>query len=250
MIRFEILTLFPSMVEFYIDESIIKRAINAGVIDVKVLNIRDFTSDRHKCVDDYPYGGGAGMVMKVEPVYNALEYIKRAGQKLHVILLTPQGDVFDQQRAEALSKCGSTIVLICGRYEGFDERIRDIAHEELSIGNYVLTGGELPALAVMDSVSRLVPGVLGDFSSSQEESFTTGRLDYPAYTRPPVFRGRSVPEILLSGNHEKIRQWRKKEALRKTYRKKPYLLKTLTQEDKTMLTQIKEEEYNGFDECR
>ncbi|MCI4625788.1 MAG: tRNA (guanosine(37)-N1)-methyltransferase TrmD [Candidatus Magnetoovum sp. WYHC-5] len=248
--RFDILTLFPSMVEFYVRESIIKRAIEAGIVDIVVTNIRDYAIDKHKCVDDYPYGGGAGMVMKIDPVYEALQDIKQ-GRNTRTILLSPQGTIFNQGKAEELFENGTDIALICGRYEGIDERIKYIVDEEISVGDYVLTGGELPALIIVDTVCRLVPGVLGDERSSREDSFSCGILDYPHYTRPPDYKGYAVPSVLLSGNHEKIRMWRRKEALKRTLKRKPSLIEEndkLSKEDYILLKMIKEEEYD-IDEC-
>jgi len=207
---FEVLTLFPGIIESYLSESIMKRAVERGAVSVDVYNIRDFTTDKHRQVDDSPYGGGAGMVLKPEPVYNALDYLNRDGLERFKVLLTPGGRVFNQSLAEEYAGNRRRILFIAGRYEGFDERIRAVSDDEVSIGDYVLTGGELPALVIIDAVTRLLPGVLGDSRSAEEESFTTGLLDYPQYTRPAEFRGMRVPDVLLGGNHELIRRWRKK----------------------------------------
>ncbi len=241
---FEVLTIFPALIEAYTSESIMRRAREKGVVEVFVYDIREFTTDRHRQVDDYPYGGGAGMILKPDPVCRALEHLDRDGEERLKVLLTPAGRVFDQSLAEEYARSRGRILLIAGRYEGVDERIRSFVDEELSIGDYVLTGGELPALVIIDAVTRLLPGAVGDSRSVREESFTTGLLDYPQYTRPPDFRGMKVPEVLLSGNHELIRRWRRKEALRRTLRRRPDLLRKarLDEEDRRLLKEIKEEE--------
>ncbi len=241
---FEVLTIFPAIIEAYLSESIMRRAVERGALRVDVYNIRDFTTDRHRQVDDYPYGGGAGMVLKPEPVFNAIEHIERDGLERRRVLLTPGGRVFSQSIAEEYARQERRILLIAGRYEGIDERIRTVTDEELSIGDYVLTGGELPALVIIDAVTRLLPGVLGDSRSAEEESFTTGLLDHPHYTRPVEFRGMRVPDVLLGGNHRLIRRWRRKEALRRTLRQRPDLLDKadLSEEDQELLEEIKEEE--------
>ncbi|GBE36275.1 tRNA (guanine-N(1)-)-methyltransferase [bacterium BMS3Bbin07] len=241
---FEVLTLFPDIIRSYLSESIMKRAIERGVVSVDVYNIRDFTTDKHRQVDDSPYGGGAGMVLKPEPVYNALDYLCKDGLERFKVLLTPGGRVFNQSLAEEYAGNRRRILFISGRYEGFDERIRAVSDEELSIGDYVLTGGELPALVIIDAVTRLLPGVLGDSRSAEEESFTTGLLDYPQYTRPVEFRGMKVPDVLLGGNHRLIKRWRRKEALRHTLQRRPGLLQrvTLSEEDNELIREIKEEE--------
>ncbi len=241
---FEVLTLFPDIIKSYLSESIMKRAIERGKVRVDVYNIRDFTTDKHRQVDDSPYGGGAGMVLKPEPVCNALDYLDMDGQERLKVLLTPDGRVFNQSLAEEYAGNRRRILFIAGRYEGFDERIRAVSDEELSIGDYVLTGGELPALVIIDAVTRLLPGVLGDSRSAEEESFTTGLLDYPQYTRPVEFRGMRVPDVLLGGNHELIRRWRRREALRRTLQRRPGLLQkvNLSEEDNELIREIKEEE--------
>lgn len=239
----DVITLFPEIIKTYISFGVLKKAVEAGYIEVRIHNLRDFTKDRHRTVDDYPYGGGSGMVLKPEPVFEAVEHIKSDGMERLVILLTPQGKVFNQQMARKLSEEKRGLLFICGRYEAIDERVRSIADEEISIGDYVLTGGELPALVIIDSISRLIPGVLGNYGSTVEESFEWGILDYPHYTRPPEFRGMRVPEILLSGDHEAIRRWRRKEALRRTLEKRPELLEkaVLSEEDLILIKEIKEE---------
>jgi len=242
-VTFDVLTIFPGIVQSYISESIIKRAIQKGLIKIRITNIRDFAMDKHSQVDDYPYGGGAGMVMKVEPIYYALENIQSDGIKRHRILLSPEGCVYNQKKAEELLSKAQRILLLCGRYEGIDERVRYLMDEEVSAGDFILTGGELPALIIIDSIARLVPGVLGDERSKEEESFSTGLLDYPHYTRPAEFRGMKVPDILLSGNHWQIGRWRRKESLRKTLLKKPSLLNEapLRDDDHKILQELKEE---------
>jgi tRNA (guanine37-N1)-methyltransferase len=243
---FEVLTLFPGLIEGPLNESILKRGREKGLLNVAVRNIRDYTEDKHKKADDSPYGGGAGMVLKPEPIYNALEAVRaaRPGEKLLTILLSPQGRIFDQKRAEQLSEERRCIVLLCGHYEAIDERIIDtFIDEELSIGDYVLTGGELAALVVIDAAARLLPGVLGDEESSYRDSFGEGILDHPHYTRPADFRGMKVPDVLLSGNHAEIDKWRRREALRATLLKRPDLIGTadLTEEDREILEELKKE---------
>jgi len=240
---FEILTLFPSIFEDYFKLGVIGKAVEKSVLDLRVFNIRDFTHDRHRQADDYPYGGGAGMVIKAEPVLEAFKKISGDGKPRHVILLSPQGTLFTQRKAEELKECSQNLLFICGRYEGIDERVRIIVDEELSIGDYILTGGELAALVIIDTIARLVPGALGDENSCKEESFSWGILDYPHYTRPSVIGNLSVPDILLSGNHQEIWRWRRKQALRNTLLKRPDLLEKvdLSREDIELLEKIKEE---------
>ncbi|MBT9536973.1 MAG: tRNA (guanosine(37)-N1)-methyltransferase TrmD, partial [Nitrospirae bacterium] len=216
------------------------------IIEVKVHNLRDFTTDRHRTVDDYPYGGGAGMVMKPEPFFSAVEHIKSDGIPRRIVMLTPHGKTFSHDMALSMSGQNQNMILICGRYEAIDERVRSLVDEEISIGDYVLTGGELPALVIIDGIVRLIPGVLGDERSAEEESFACGILEYPHYTRPPDFRGLKVPEVLLSGNHKAISQWRRKEALRLTIVRRPDLMSRcvsgLKDEDYKLVSEIKEEE--------
>ncbi len=238
MILFEVLTIFPEVFDCYIRYGVIARALNKRVAQLKVYNLRDFTTDKHKKVDDYPYGGGAGMVMQIEPFYNALEHLKSDGKPRKVILLSPQGKRFNQEVARQFYEEGRVITLICGRYEGVDERVKAFIDEEISIGDYVLSGGELPALVIIDSIVRLIPGALGDEQSAKEDSFMKGFLDYPHYTRPEEFEGMKVPEVLLSGDHKKIALWRKKEALKNTFQRRPDLLKNLSQEDMKILTEL------------
>ncbi|PNV80985.1 MAG: tRNA (guanosine(37)-N1)-methyltransferase TrmD [Dictyoglomus turgidum] len=240
MLRIDIVTIFPEMFKGPFDVSILKKAQDKGLVEIKVYNLRDFTEDKHRTVDDYPYGGGSGMVMKPEPIFKAVRSLKKEDSE--VILLSPSGDLFNQKIAEELSK-KNHLILICGRYEGVDERVKSIITREISIGDYVLTGGEIPAMVIVDAVVRLVPGVLGDPDSLSEESFQWGILEYPQYTHPRDFEGMKVPDILLSGNHERIRRWRRKEALKKTFLKRPDLLEktSLTQEDLELLEEIKKE---------
>ncbi|RJQ39406.1 MAG: tRNA (guanosine(37)-N1)-methyltransferase TrmD [Nitrospiraceae bacterium] len=244
--KFDVITIFPEIFNAYLNESILKRAAEKNLIEVKIHNLRDFTTDRHRTVDDYPYGGGPGMVMKPEPFFNAVEHIKSDGVRRQVVMLAPQGKTFNQDMALSMAGQNQDMILICGRYEAIDERVRSLVDEEISIGDYVLTGGELPALVIIDSIARLIPGVLGDERSADEESFACGILEYPHYTRPPDFRGLKVPEILLSGNHKAISQWRRKEALRLTILRRPDLMSRyapgLKDEDYKLVSEIKEEE--------
>lgn len=240
----EILTLFPEMFA-PLKASIVGRARQEGLITVRLWNIRDYALDRHHTVDDTPYGGGPGMVMKPEPLYRALEAAKESSATPvdSVILMSPQGQPFSHETAERLAAL-RRIVLICGHYEGVDERVRTLmATEEISIGDFVLTGGELPAMVVVDAVARLVPGVLGSEHGAADDSFATGLLEFPQYTRPREFLGAEVPEVLLSGHHEEIRRWRRKEALRRTLERRPDLLERarLTEEDHRLLAEIRNE---------
>ncbi|MGH7231505.1 MAG: tRNA (guanosine(37)-N1)-methyltransferase TrmD [Nitrospiraceae bacterium] len=245
--RCDILTLFPDMVEPVLGRSMLKRAQEKGLVEIRVHNIRDYTMDRHRIADDTPYGGGAGMVMKAEPVFRAIDTLCEGSREslnpsdLRIVLPSPQGCPFTQGLAEEFTNERRRLVFLCGHYEGFDERIRaGLKAEEVSIGDYVLTGGELPALVMIDAAVRLIPGVLGDPDSARQDSFADALLDYPHYTRPPDVRGLSVPSVLLSGNHEAIRTWRRKEALRNTYLKRPDLLtdRLLSEEDRRLLDDI------------
>ncbi|MDH4164177.1 MAG: tRNA (guanosine(37)-N1)-methyltransferase TrmD [Nitrospirota bacterium] len=245
-LRFDVLTLFPGILAGPLSESILKRAREKDLLDVRLWNIRDFTADKHRTADDSPYGGEAGMVMKPEPVFAAVDAVKaeHPGEGFLTILLSPQGRVFDHPAAERLSRERRRIILLCGHYEAIDERVKEtLVDEELSIGDYVLTGGELAALVVIDAAARLVSGVLGDEESAYRDSFGDGLLDHPHYTRPAEFRGRKVPEVLLSGNHDAIMRWRRKESLRATLLKRPDLLRTaeLTKEDLRVLDELKKE---------
>ena len=244
IMKCDILTIFPEIVHAYLAEGMLKRALQRGLIDIHVHNLRDYTTDKHRTVDDYPYGGGSGMVMKPEPFFSAIEALNPDATTRRVIMLSPAGKQFDQAMALELSKETKPLIFLCGRYEAVDERVKiGLADDELSIGDYVLTGGELPALVIIDAVARLIPGVLGDEHSVDEESFSWGILDYPHYTRPPAFGGLTVPEVLLSGNHKDIQRWRRKEALRRTVLRRPDLLDkfSLTEEDNQLMNEIKED---------
>lgn len=241
--RCDILTLFPGMVSPVLGESILKRAQDKGLLNVRVTDIRDFTSDKHRTADDYPYGGGAGMVLKAEPVLKAVDFIRGEEKDLRILLMSPQGMRYDQGMAWELSREERRIVFICGHYEGIDERVRTyLSPEEISAGDYVLTGGELAALVIIDASVRLIPGVLGDSSSVEDESFNQ-LLDYPHYTRPAQLREMDVPSVLMSGNHEGIRRWRRKQALSNTLNKRPDMLDkaVLSEDDTKLLAEIKEE---------
>ena len=223
MFNFTIVTLFPAMFESPLNHSILKKAQEKGLISVVLVTPRDYTTDRHRITDDYPYGGGQGMVMKPEPVVAAIEDIKIRMPRAKFILLSPQGRVFNQASAAELAK-EEELVLICGRYEGVDERVKDFIDDEISIGDYTISGGEPAAIVVIDAVSRLVPGVLGNAKSADDESFSNGLLEYPQYTRPEEFRGAKVPEALLSGDHERIRQWRRQMSVQQTQKRRPDLI--------------------------
>ncbi len=243
--HFDIFTLFPEMFQGPFSESILKRAQEQGLLSIILHNIRDATTDKHHVVDDYPYGGGAGMVMKPEPIFTSVESVHQAGP---IILLTPQGRLFTQQIAQSLAQ-ESRITLICGHYEGIDERVREhLVTDELSIGDYVLTGGELAAMVVVDAVSRLIPGVLGGSESTSEESHSGNLLEYPHYTRPPEFRSWHVPDILLSGNHAQIARWRRKESLRRTRNRRPDLFAKLDLSSKMDVKLLKELDEEGLEQ--
>jgi len=242
--KFDILTLFPEMFAGPFSDSIIKKAKENGLIEINLIDIRDYTTDKHNTADDYPYGGGAGMVLKIDPIYYALEDITdNLKKKPSNILLTPRGQRLDQKMVKEFSK-EDHLILICGHYEGVDQRVSDnYIDYEISIGDYVLTGGEIPAMVLVDAVSRMLPDVLGHADSKKNDSYYRGILDYPHYTRPRTFKGMEIPPILLSGNHQLIDRWRKKEALRKTYLMRPDLLKKteMTEQQKELLEEIKEE---------
>lgn len=243
MIRFDILSLFPGMFKSPFSHSLLKKAREKGLIEINLHDIRSYADDKHRTCDDYPYGGGGGMVMKVGPVVRAVESTVPVRSDAVVILLTPQGETFNQEIAEELSRF-SQVVLICGHYEGIDERIREnLADREISTGDYVLTGGELPAMIVVDAVSRLIPGVLSNRESALFDSFSTGLLEYPHYTRPREYRGWNVPDVLLSGNHNEINKWRRRGSLKRTFVRRPDLLKKakLSEEDREILEEIKNE---------
>ena len=241
-LKFDVVTIFPRMVLAGLAEGVVSRGIARGLIDVAVHDLRDHTADRHRTVDDVPYGGGPGMVMKPEPLARAVDDIRtRRGNPDAVVLLTPQGRPFGQQEAVRMSRL-SHVVLLCGRYEGMDERVRElVATDELSIGDYVLSGGELPALVVIDAISRLIPGVVGDEQSVEQDSFSDGVLDYPHYTRPAEFRGLKVPDVLMSGHHAEVRRWRRQTALARTLERRPELLEraALDDDDRALLNEIR-----------
>lgn len=239
--HFDIFTLFPDMFQGPFAESILKRAQEGGLLSIALHDIREATTDKHHVVDDYPYGGGAGMVMKPEPIFTAVEAVYQGGP---IILMSPQGRLFKQHIARTLVQ-EARVTIICGHYEGIDERVREhLVTDEISIGDYVLTGGELAAMVVVDATSRLIPGVLGGDESTLEESHSGGLLEYPHYTRPPEFRGWRVPDILLSGNHAEIARWRRKESLRRTKERRPDLFEKLdlsSKEDLKLLRELEEE---------
>ncbi len=242
--HFDILTLFPEIFDSPLRESIVKRALEQGLISIAIHNIRDYALGKHRITDDTPYGGGGGMVMKPEPFFQAVEAIlgDNPPSSIPVILLSPQGRPFTQEVAWELVTY-PRILLLCGRYEGVDERVHQfLVDDEISIGDYVLTGGEIPALVVVDAVTRLVPGVLGDPQAAIRDSYAQGLLEHPQYTRPPVYRGYTVPQVLLSGNHSEIALWRRREALRRTYERRPDLLEEaqLTEEDLTFLQSLQQ----------
>lgn len=245
--RFDIFSLFPEIFDPYLNASILKRAQESGALDVHTHNVRDWATDKHHTTDDTPYGGGGGMVMKPEPVFSAVESILGAPPTCPVILLSPQGRLFNQTIAFDLAKY-DRIALLCGRYESVDERIRThLATDSLSIGDYVLTGGEIPALIVVDAVTRLLPGVLGDPDAATDDSHASGLLEYPHYTRPPEFRGWGIPDVLLSGNHAEIARWRRQESLRRTLMHRPDLLEeaSLSQEDLAFLQKLGYPRFNS-----
>ena len=242
--KFDIVTIFPSMIEAGLGEGVVGRGVERGLLDVAVHDLRRWTTDRHRTVDDVPYGGGPGMVMKVEPLMRAVDEVRATrGEPDAVVLLSPQGRMFTQAEAERFASLGH-IALLCGRYEGMDERVRDmVATEEISIGDYVLSGGELAALVIIDAVSRLVPGVVGDEQSVAQDSFARGLLDYPHYTRPAEVAGHRVPDVLLSGHHADVRRWRRKAALVRTLDRRPDLIATATldEEERALLDEIQRE---------
>lgn len=246
--RIDVFTLFPGMFIGPLQESILKRAQEMGRLTVAIHNIRDYTTDKHHITDDAPYGGGGGMVMKPEPIFRAVEAVLGGGgtpgsAPIPIILLSPQGRLFTQAVAQELAR-HERLALICGHYEGVDERVRiGLATDEISIGDYVLTGGELAAMVIIDAVTRLLPGVLGDPGAATDDSHATGLLEYPHYTRPPVFRGMAAPDVLLSGDHASVDRWRRREALRRTWQRRPDLLLTagLSEADRNVLVELAEE---------
>lgn len=241
MIRFDVLSIFPEMFQSPLNFSLLKKAQEKGLIEIGLHDIRNWAYDKHKMTDDAPYGGGCGMVMKVEPVERAVATVRQNELNPLVVLMTPQGETFNQKTAVELAEY-EQLILICGRYEGFDERIREnLVQREISIGDYILTGGELSALVIIDAVARLVPGVLGNEESIETESFSRGLLEYPQYTRPAEYKGWPVPDVLVSGNHAQIERWRRAESLKKTWRRRPDLLEeaNLSGEEKQILEKIK-----------
>ena len=240
--RIDILTIFPEIFGEPLKASLLGKAIEEGILEVSVTDIRDFAGDRHRTVDDAPYGGGAGMVMKCGPVFDAVESLRHRNSLERIILLSPRGRRLEQSIVRDLAQAPD-LVLLCGRYEGVDERVRlGLCTDEISIGDYVLSGGELPAMVLLEAISRMLPGVVGKWESVATDSFYDGILGPPQYTRPPVFRGRETPEVLLSGHHAAIRRWRRKEALRITRERRPDLLAASTEEDQTLLAEIEREE--------
>ncbi|WMM89965.1 tRNA (guanosine(37)-N1)-methyltransferase TrmD [Heyndrickxia coagulans] len=240
--KIDILTLFPEMFEGVLGSSILKKAEEKGIVHYHLVNFREYSDNKHKTVDDYPYGGGAGMVLKPQPVFDAVEdRLEGSEKKPRIILLCPQGETYTQQKAEAFAE-EEHLIFICGHYEGYDERIRTLVTDEISIGDYVLTGGELGAMVMIDSIVRLLPGVLGNETSPVTDSFSTGLLEHPHYTRPADFRGMKVPDVLLSGNHRLIEEWREKESLYRTYTRRPDLLRgvTLSEKQKAWLKEWEE----------
>lgn len=239
---FKVITIFPKMFESYLNQSILRKAIDSEKIKIDIIDLRNYAMPPHKVTDDYPYGGDSGMVMKPEPFYKCFEDIKSTcKEKFTTVYLTPDGTLFNQDTAKELSEL-KNIILLCGRYKGVDERVREtLVDKEISIGDYVLTGGELPAMVLIDAVSRMIPGVLGSDASAKTDSFYEGLLSYPVYTRPPVYEGKKVPDVLLSGNHLNISRWQRYQSLKRTYLRRPELLEkiTLSEEDKKYLSEIK-----------
>ncbi|MEG6615314.1 tRNA (guanosine(37)-N1)-methyltransferase TrmD [Peptococcaceae bacterium 1198_IL3148] len=239
--RIDILTLFPEMFAGPFDTSILKRARENKLLDINLINIRDFSQNKHHTVDDTPFGGGAGMVMQAEPIFKAMEYLEQQqGDLGRVVMMCPQGQPFSQELAKDLATA-RRLVLLCGHYEGIDERVREkLVTDEISIGDYVLTGGELPAMVVVDAVARMIPGVLGEMASAEEDSFYSGLLEHPHYTKPRNYQGMEVPEILLSGHHKNIEKWRRRQSLMRTLERRPELLDNveLTKEDKKVLQEV------------
>lgn len=239
--KIDVITIFPEMVAAVLAVGVSSRAQENGLLCVGVHNLRDFSDDKHRTVDDYPYGGGAGMILKPAPIFNAVRAVQMPHTTPRIIFLTPQGQTLTQRLAEQLS-LESHLVLICGRYKGIDERVRmQLVTDEISIGDYVLSGGELPALVLIDAIARLIPGVLGDYESAQDDSFSGDLLDFPHYTRPAECEGTCVPEVLLSGHHEHIRQWRRQQSLKRTYERRPDLLDSayLSDEDIAFIESLK-----------
>ncbi|MCL6633372.1 MAG: tRNA (guanosine(37)-N1)-methyltransferase TrmD [Alicyclobacillus herbarius] len=254
MLEIYILTLFPDMFRGVLSESILKRAVERGHVRFELINFRDFAPDRHRTVDDYPFGGGVGMVLKPQPIFDAVDDIRtRVGSVTNerVLLMTPAGRPFTQSFAEELADTNGRLIFICGHYEGFDERIAEhLATDEVSLGDFVMTGGEIAAMAMIDAIVRLLPGVLGNEASAKDESFVSGLLEYPQYTRPADFRGLTVPDILLSGHHERIRRWRHRQALWRTWRRRPDLLErvALSADDRALLRAWQNGDFSDLDD--
>jgi tRNA (guanine37-N1)-methyltransferase len=249
MLDVRILTIFPCIFASFLAHGNPARAMEAGHLSIRTVDLRDFTEDRHRATDDYPYGGGTGMVMKPEPIVRGIRKVKEGLRDHRVVLMTPQGRLFDQAMAESLAALES-FVLVCGRYEGLDERVRAFVDDEISVGDFILSGGETAAMVIIDAVSRLIPGVLGADSHISGESFYHGLLEYPQYTRPRVFEGMEVPAVLLEGHHEKIRLWRKKEALARTLLRRPDLLeqRPLDPEEQALLQEILAQRHTSHSE--
>ena len=249
MMQITVLTLFPEMFG-PVQESILKRAQAAGLLQIRLVNFRDYATSKHKNVDDVPYGGGAGMLLKPEPIFAAIRDLPQPRGKRRIILMSPQGHVFRQDKAKHWSE-QEELVFICGHYEGFDERIRELVDEEASIGDYVLTGGELAAMVMIDAVARLIPGVLGEDTSAEEDSHSSSLLEYPQYTRPADFEGRQVPDVLLSGHHAMIKRWRRKESLRRTFLRRPDLINAVTfgTDDYPLLEELAAE-HSDIEKCK
>lgn len=242
--RIDIVTIFPEMFEGVINSSILGRARKQGLVEINLIDFREYSTNKHNTVDDTPYGGGGGMVLKPEPIFHAVESLIGEGRPPRVILTCPQGEVFSQEKALQLAS-EEHLILVAGHYEGYDERIREhLITDEISIGDYVLTGGELPAMVIVDSVTRLLPGVLGNDTSAVLDSFREGLLEYPHYTRPAEFRGWKVPDVLLSGHHGNVERWRRKESIRRTLKRRPDLMegRSLCKEDQRLLAEVKQEE--------
>ncbi|OGS22484.1 MAG: tRNA (guanosine(37)-N1)-methyltransferase TrmD [Elusimicrobia bacterium RIFOXYA2_FULL_39_19] len=245
--KIDIITIFPRMFDQIFEESMIGRARKNGILDIKIHNLRDFSENKHRIVDDRPFGGGSGMVLKAEPVYKAVGYIKKVTKKLKskIIFLSPQGKALNNKVAIDLSK-EKHLIFICAHYEGVDERVMKLIDSEISIGDYVLTGGELPAMVVVDAIARFMPGVIKENESVEKDSFFNGLLDYPHYTRPRIFKKAKVPDVLLSGNHKEIEKWRKKQSFKNTLLKRPELFKNknLTEEEIKLVKELKKEQKN------
>jgi tRNA (guanine37-N1)-methyltransferase len=246
--RFDVITIFPEIFRGVFEFGIIRRAVEAGLIEIRVHDLRDYAHDRHRTVDDRPFGGGAGMVMKPEPLFRSVEAVTAGAQEATTVLLSPQGRLFNQRIAEEFAR-EDCMVLVCGRYEGVDERVVEHLSDEVSIGDYVLSGGEIPAMVVIDAVTRLIPGALGSEQSAARESFSDGLLDHPQYTRPPEYRGMKAPDVLQSGNHQEIERWRRRKAIEKTLRRRPDLIegRVLSSDERREIEEVMKEIGNKTD---